>query len=113
MEDDMEEERRLGVGRDRARLLEHENQFPMKPVLLAAGLLFSGIVLLSVWGAIMTGLIDTEYWWPGQGWKQPALAFFVLGCICILPGGYTIWIAFCAWRGYRGYSFSQIPSIRS
>mmetsp|Transcript_10966 Transcript_10966/g.26378 ORF Transcript_10966/g.26378 Transcript_10966/m.26378 type:complete len:116 (-) Transcript_10966:118-465(-) len=111
--EEMDEEHRRGVGRDRARLLEQQEQdIPMKPILMAVGFLITGVCLLSVWAAIMTGSIDTQYWWPGQGWKTPALSFFVLGLICFIPGSYTLWIAYNAWRGTHGYSFAQIPNVR-
>ena len=37
------------------------------------------------------------------------MALFVLGVLAFLPGFYHSYIAFMAWRGYSGYSFSDLP----
>mmetsp|Transcript_24991 Transcript_24991/g.39257 ORF Transcript_24991/g.39257 Transcript_24991/m.39257 type:complete len:108 (-) Transcript_24991:1010-1333(-) len=100
------------AGYDRATLLRRENEVPLRALSLACLLFSLGIILLSIFAAIMTGSIDTQYWWPGQGWKSPALSFFVLGLLSFLPGGYTLYIAYNAYRGTPGFSFSQIPAVR-
>ena len=73
---------------------------PWRPVALALILLLSGTVLLGV------GLAQW-LWYPAGHW----LALTVLGAIAFLPGFYHTRIAFLAWRGRSGYSFSQLPNV--
>jgi hypothetical protein len=58
---------------------------------------------------VCSGHIDADYWWPGQGWKQQAACFFGLGAVTFIPGSYVSYIAYGAWRGRPGYTYSQIP----
>ena len=37
------------------------------------------------------------------------MAMLVLGVLAFIPGFYHSYIAFMAWRGYSGYSFSDLP----
>jgi hypothetical protein len=43
----------------------HGAPLPRRPVLLAIFLFVLGIILLSIAGAVTTGLMDARYWWPG------------------------------------------------
>jgi hypothetical protein len=83
---------------------------PPYRAIFTAFLLFAvGSVLLATGILICTGHIDADYWWPGEGWKQQATCFIVLGTVTFLPGSYVTYVAYAAWRGRLGYSFSQIP----
>lgn len=74
---------------------------PWKKIALAVALLTLGSILLTL------GLVE---WYEGTKGGH-AVALIVLGTICFLPGFYHVRIAYYAWRGYRGYSFTQIPDI--
>lgn len=71
----------------------------VRSIALAVLLFAAGVVLL------LTALV-----WVGTG-TPSAWAPFTLGLLCILPGGYHLYIAFQAWRGTRGYDFSDIPEV--
>ena len=53
------------------------------------------------------------YWFSGQHWTQPAIAFFALGGVSFIPGVYALYIAYRAYRGDPGFSFDMIPAIRT
>jgi hypothetical protein len=83
---------------------------PPYRAIFTAFLLFSvGTVLLSTGALILSGHIDVDYWWPGEGWAKQASCFFALGAVTFLPGCYVSSIAYSAWYGRTGYSYSQIP----
>ncbi|EKX34749.1 hypothetical protein GUITHDRAFT_155646 [Guillardia theta CCMP2712] len=97
---------------DRARLISQRQGPPTHSIVLAVMLFLVGTGLLIVCILITTGAIDADYFFPGQGWKQPAFTFLALGLVSFVPGFYIARIAFYAWRGEPGFSFSQIPSVR-
>mmetsp|Transcript_9160 Transcript_9160/g.26260 ORF Transcript_9160/g.26260 Transcript_9160/m.26260 type:complete len:97 (+) Transcript_9160:534-824(+) len=89
-----------GLSYTASELRETSGAVPWKPVAVAVGLLLVGSVLLSV------GLVQW-LWYPAGHW----LALTILGALAFLPGFYHTRIAFLAWRGYRGFSFSQLPNM--
>jgi hypothetical protein len=82
---------------------------PYRAIFTSFALFSVGSALLSVGALICTGHIDAEYWWPGEGWKELAACFLALGGVTFIPGSYVTYIAYGAWRGRMGYSYSQIP----
>lgn len=76
----------------------------IKGIVLAVVLLLLGIALITMAMLLLTGLWVTEFW--DRGW-----ALLFLGCLVFLPGSYHVFIAIQAWRGVRGYSFSDIPGF--
>eukprot|EP00798_Chlamydomonas_sp_ICE-L_P030214 gene30215-35201_t len=82
--------------------LENESpQHPWKKIALAVFLLVSGCVLLG------TGLGIYLSGSPGGH----GIALMVIGCVAFLPGFYHVRIAWMAWWGYKGYTFSAIPDL--
>ncbi|KAK3743712.1 hypothetical protein QZH41_012397, partial [Actinostola sp. cb2023] len=35
----------------------------------------------------------------------------IIGSLMFIPGFYHVRLAYCAWKGYRGYSFDDIPDF--
>ena len=83
---------------------------PYRAIFTAFALFSVGTALLTVGILICTGHIDADYWWPGEGWRQQAACFIGLGAVTFLPGSYVSYIAYGAWRGRPGYSYSHIPT---
>ena len=84
-----------------------ESDVPVKPSwrskVLAVFLFVAGGGLL-VWGSLLfAGVI-------GEDFGKRATPMLILGAICFVPGFYNVQIAYHAWRGDQGYSFSDIPS---
>ena len=77
---------------------------PVKSIILAAFLFCVGTTLLIIGSLLFTGYFDVQY--HDRTW--PVL---VLGAITFIPGFYHVRIAFYAYKGYKGFSFDDIPSI--
>lgn len=82
---------------------------PYRAIFTAFALFALGTTLLTTGALVCSGHIDADYWWPGQGWKEQAACFFGLGAVTFIPGSYVSYIAYGAWRGRPGYTYSQIP----
>jgi len=39
-----------------------------------------------------------------------AIAFLIVGILCILPGGYQCFVLYQAWKRKSGYQFNMVPS---
>ena len=89
--------------RYRARLPQVRPSLPPKTTLAAIVMLVLGSTFL---------LIGTSYYWAHfrdmDGDK--GLAMIVLGALMFIPGSYASVVLFGAWRGWRGYQYSQVPS---
>eukprot|EP00850_Spirogloea_muscicola_P020313 SM000212S06906 [mRNA] locus=s212:109246:109742:+ [translate_table: standard] len=90
------------AARDKRYSYELRDRVPWRSVLLAAGLLLLGVLLLTI-----SYLISTKHM---GGDKSQSLGFLALGALAFLPGFYELRIAYYAWRGREGYSFSHIPT---
>ena len=64
-------------------------------ILLLVGIAFFVLAFLSLAGVVATS----------------ATIFFLLSAITLIPGTYYTVIAFRAWRGDRGFNFSDIPEL--
>ncbi|XP_054258094.1 transmembrane protein 230 [Macrosteles quadrilineatus] len=86
-----------------------ETQYSFKPIpwkalFLAFLLCVVGTCLLITGSLIVSGHIDEKYadrMWP----------LFIIGLLMFPPGAYHMHIAFCAYKKYPGYSFSDIPEF--
>jgi len=44
-------------------------------------------------------------------WNLTGIAFAILGALLFMPGFYYTRIAYYAYKGYKGFSFSNIPAV--
>ncbi|KAF3616070.1 hypothetical protein CQW23_16202 [Capsicum baccatum] len=79
------------------------NRGPIKEIALAVSLLVFGTlaILLGVFMAINKVGGDTAH----------GLFFAILGGVLFIPGFYYTRIAYYAYKGYKGFSFSNIPPV--
>lgn len=73
--------------------------------MLAVFLLVLGAVLLVLGSLLLAGVVGKE----GTGGKAAPL--IVIGAICFIPGLYNVRLAYYSWKGYHGYSYSDIPNF--
>jgi len=81
-----------------------EVKVPWKALLLALCLFAVGTGLIVLGALLLSGYIDTKY--SDRTW--PVL---ILGAIMFIPGAYHVRIAYYAFKGYKGYSFDDIPDF--
>ncbi|CAN4106501.1 unnamed protein product [Withania somnifera] len=79
------------------------NRGPIKEIALAVALLVFGTlaILLGTFMAINKVGGDTAH----------GLFFAILGGVLFIPGFYYTRIAYYAYKGYKGFSFSNIPPV--
>ncbi|XP_013381000.1 transmembrane protein 230 [Lingula anatina] len=78
---------------------------PWKAISLAVVLFVVGSILLTIGALLLSGtLIDQKY--ADRTW--PVL---ILGLLMFIPGSYHVRLAFYAYQGYQGYSYSDIPDF--
>eukprot|EP00741_Cyanophora_paradoxa_P010926 tig00020553_g10563.t1 len=74
------------------------NRTPKRTIAVSIGMSVCGIILLCLGGS----------WWTTE--KSRATAFFVLGSILVLPGFYSSYLLYMAWKRKQGYYFGDVPS---
>ncbi|KAK9697202.1 hypothetical protein RND81_08G021200 [Saponaria officinalis] len=79
------------------------NKPPIKEIALAIALLVFGVV------GIVLGIYMAVNRVGGD--KAHGMFFAILGGILFLPGFYYTRIAYYAYKGYKGFSFSNIPPV--
>lgn len=79
-------------------------KIPWKALLLASALFAVGSLLIVIGALILSGYIDSKY--ADRTWPV-----FILGAIMFVPGAYHVRIAYYAFKGYRGFSFDDIPDF--
>ncbi|XP_024445573.1 uncharacterized protein LOC7484040 isoform X2 [Populus trichocarpa] len=77
------------------------NKPPIKEIALAVALLVFGVVGI-VLGTFMT---------YNRVGGDRGLFFAILGVVLFIPGFYYTRIAYFAYKGYKGFSFSNIPPV--
>ena len=91
----------------------HDDQFedsvpmkaPVKSIVIAMVLFVLGTIMLTVGSLMLAGVMG-----QGIGSFRPT-PLMVIGSIIFIPGAYNVRTAFYAWRGYHGYSFSDIAGF--
>lgn len=81
---------------------ERSPTVPVKSIALAILLFLIGSVMLTLSGLIMGGVF-------GEIPDYSVTPLFILGLVTFIPGFYHVRIAYCVFRGYRGYSYHDIP----
>lgn len=91
----------------------HDDQFedstptriPIKSIIIAIILFVLGTVMLTCGSLMLAGVISV-----GAGSFRPA-PLMVIGSIIFIPGVYNVRTAYYAWKGYPGFSFSDIAGF--
>ncbi|XP_047943763.1 transmembrane protein 230-like [Salvia hispanica] len=79
------------------------NKPPIKEIALALSLLIFGLL-----GIVLGSLMAVN---EVGGDRAHGTLFAILGGILFLPGFYYTRIAYYAYKGYKGFSFANIPPV--
>ncbi|CAK7345592.1 unnamed protein product [Dovyalis caffra] len=79
------------------------NKPPIKEIALAVSLLVFGVL------GIVLGIFMTYNNIGGD--RVHGIFFAILGLVLFIPGFYYTRIAYFAYKGYKGFSFSNIPPV--
>uniref|UniRef100_W5NGS4 Transmembrane protein 230 n=2 Tax=Lepisosteus oculatus TaxID=7918 RepID=W5NGS4_LEPOC len=77
---------------------------PYKAIALAAVLFLIGSLLIIIGALLLTGYIEVTN-------PDRTLPVLIIGILVFLPGFYHLRIAYYASKGYRGYSYEDIPDF--
>ncbi|KAM6431963.1 transmembrane protein 230 [Liasis olivaceus] len=77
---------------------------PYKAIALATVLFLIGTLLIIIGALLLAGYIS-------QGGTDRAIPVLIIGILVFLPGFYHLRIAYFASKGYRGYSYDDIPDF--
>ncbi|KAM4036810.1 transmembrane protein 230 [Anomaloglossus baeobatrachus] len=79
-------------------------KIPYKAIALATILFLIGTLLIVIGSLLLSGHI-------GNGGNERAIPVLIIGILVFLPGFYHLRIAYYASKGYRGYSYDDIPDF--
>ncbi|KTG39993.1 hypothetical protein cypCar_00013212, partial [Cyprinus carpio] len=77
---------------------------PYKAIALATFLFLVGSILIVVGSLLLAGYINVVY-------PDRTIPVLIIGILIFLPGFYHLRIAYYASKGYRGYSYDDIPDF--
>ncbi|KAM8974863.1 transmembrane protein 230 isoform 2-T2 [Pelodytes ibericus] len=80
-------------------------KIPYKAIALATVLFMIGTLLIVIGSLLLAGYIS-----KGDG-NERAIPVLIIGILVFLPGFYHLRIAYYASKGYRGYSYEDIPDF--
>ena len=91
----------------------HDEQFedstpirvPIKSIIIAIILFVLGTVMLTCGSLMLAGVIRQG------GGSFSSAPLMVIGSIIFIPGVYNVRTAYYAWKGYPGFSFSDIAGF--
>jgi hypothetical protein len=90
----------------------HDDQFedttvkvPVKSICVAIILFVVGTIFLTLGSLMLAGVIKQG------GGSFRAAPLMIIGSMVFIPGAYNVRTAYCAWKGYHGYSFSDIAGF--
>ncbi|KAK3565843.1 hypothetical protein QTP86_015825 [Hemibagrus guttatus] len=78
---------------------------PYKAIALAAVLFLIGSVLITIGALLLAGYFEV------QDHRERTIPVLIIGILVFLPGFYHLRIAYYAYKGYRGYSYDDIPDF--
>ncbi|XP_054579430.1 transmembrane protein 230-like [Eptesicus fuscus] len=79
---------------------------PYKAIALATVLFLIDTFLIIIGSLLLAGYIS-----KGGGGADQAVPVLIIGILVFLPGFYHLRIAYDASKGYRGYSYNDIPDL--
>uniref|UniRef100_A0A8V5H250 Transmembrane protein 230 n=1 Tax=Melopsittacus undulatus TaxID=13146 RepID=A0A8V5H250_MELUD len=79
-------------------------KIPYKAIALAVVLFMIGTFLIIIGALLLAGYIS-------KGGTDRAIPVLIIGILVFLPGFYHLRIAYYASKGYRGYSYDDIPDF--
>ncbi|KAL2296258.1 hypothetical protein Nmel_018558, partial [Mimus melanotis] len=79
-------------------------KIPYKAIALAVVLFMIGTFLIIIGALLLAGYIS-------KGETDRAIPVLIIGILVFLPGFYHLRIAYYASKGYRGYSYDDIPDF--
>uniref|UniRef100_A0AC11BHL3 Transmembrane protein 230 n=2 Tax=Artiodactyla TaxID=91561 RepID=A0AC11BHL3_SHEEP len=79
-------------------------KIPYKAIALATVLFLIGAFLIIIGSLLLAGYIS-------KGGADRAVPVLIIGILVFLPGFYHLRIAYYASKGYRGYSYDDIPDF--
>lgn len=79
-------------------------KIPYKAIALATVLFLIGTFLIIIGSLLLAGYIS-------KGGADRAVPVLIIGILVFLPGFYHLRIAYYASKGYRGYSYDDIPDF--
>lgn len=77
---------------------------PYKAIALATFLFLIGSLLIIIGALLLAGSIKVEH-------PDRTIPVLIIGILVFLPGFYHLRIAYYASKGYRGYSYDDIPDF--
>lgn len=77
---------------------------PYKAIALAIFLFLIGSLLIIFGALLLSGVIQVEH-------PDRTIPVIIIGLLVFLPGFYHLRIAYYAAKGYRGYSYDDIPDF--
>ncbi|XP_034565916.1 transmembrane protein 230a isoform X1 [Notolabrus celidotus] len=77
---------------------------PYKAIALAIFLFLIGSLLIIFGALLLSGTIEVEH-------PDRTIPVIIIGLLVFLPGFYHLRIAYFAAKGYRGYSYEDIPDF--
>ncbi|KAL2091787.1 hypothetical protein ACEWY4_011585 [Coilia grayii] len=77
---------------------------PYKAIALATVLFLIGSLLIIIGGLLQAGYFHVQH-------QDRTIPVLIIGILVFLPGFYHLRIAYYASRGYRGYSYDDIPDF--
>ncbi|KAG7476356.1 hypothetical protein MATL_G00082020 [Megalops atlanticus] len=77
---------------------------PYKAIALAAFLFLIGSFLIIIGALLLAGYIEVTH-------PDRTIPVLIIGILVFLPGFYHLRIAYYASKGYRGYSYDDIPDF--
>ncbi|XP_061842191.1 transmembrane protein 230b [Nerophis lumbriciformis] len=77
---------------------------PYKAIALAAVLFLIGSLLIIIGSLLLAGYFGVTH-------SDRTIPVLIIGILVFLPGIYHLRIAYCASKGYPGYSYDDIPNF--